>query len=315
MSEEREQLNILSRVLGHSYASGGEHLYYCPKCKHHKRKLSVNLQKDKFKCWICDYAGHSIRRVVKKYGSFSDLQQWDRLTGTVEISLFDNLFGDVSGEEEPERVDMPEEFVSLTSKELPISSKLATKYLFERGVTRQDILKWKIGYCPEGEYGGRIIVPSFSESGDLNFFVGRSYTGHWQKYNQPSVSRDIVFNHLYVDWDEDIVLVEGVFDAIVDGTNAIPILGSRLKENSKLFQEIVSHDSTVYVALDPDAERKALRLIRDLLQYDIELYKINIHPYSDVGEMFPNEFEKRKSEAQQMTQDSLLMYCASADIK
>ena len=101
MSEEREQVKILSRVLGHSYASGGERLYYCPKCKHHKRKMSVNFEKDKFKCWICDYAGHSIRRVVKKHGAFSDLQQWDRLTGTVEINLFDNLFGDAAAEEPP----------------------------------------------------------------------------------------------------------------------------------------------------------------------------------------------------------------------
>ena len=315
MSEEREQINILSRVLGHSYASGGERLYHCPKCKHHKRKMSVNLAKDKFKCWICDYAGHSIRRVVKKYGSFTDLQQWDRLTGAVEISLFDQLFGDVANDEEMEPVDMPQEFVSLANKNLPISSRLALKYLFERGVTRRDILRWKIGYCSEGEYAGRIIIPSFSETGDLNFFVGRSYTNHWQKYNQPSVSRDIVFNHLYIDWDEDIILVEGVFDAIVAGPNSIPILGSSLKENSKLFQEIVSHDSTVYVALDPDAERKAIRLIRDLLEYDIELYKIDILPYSDVGEMFSTEFEKRKDMAQQMTQDGLLRYCASSRVK
>jgi DNA primase len=315
MSAEHEQIGILSKILGHSYISGHERLYHCPRCKHHKRKMSVNLPKDKFKCWICDYAGHSIRRVVKNFGSFSDLRRWDRLTGTVEISLFDRLFGGTELEEPPEPVAMPKEFVSLANRNLPISSKLALKYLYERGVTRQEILKWKIGYCSEGEYAGRIIVPSFSESGDLNFFVGRSYTGQWQKYNQPSVSRDIVFNHLYIDWDEDVILVEGVFDAIVAGSNAIPILGSSLKENSKLFQEIVSHDSTVYVALDPDAERKALRLIRDLLEYDVELYKINIFPYSDVGEMFSTEFEKRKAQAQQMTQDSLLRYRASSRVK
>ena len=315
MSAEQEQINILSKVLGRSYMSGDERLYYCPKCKHHKRKMSVNLDKDKFKCWICDYAGHSIRRVVKKFGAFSDLQKWDRLSGEVEISLFDSLFGDIEQKEENEQVDMPKEFVSLTGKSLPVSSKLALKYLFDRGVTREDILRWKIGYCSEGEYGGRIIVPSFAETGELNFFVARSYTGHWQKYSQPSVSRDIVFNQLYIDWDEDLVLVEGVFDAIVAGSNSIPILGSSLKENSKLFQEIALRDSTVYVALDPDAERKALRLIKNLLQYDIELYKVDIYPYSDVGEMFPSEFEKRKAQAQRMTQESLLMYCASADIK
>ena len=46
-----------------------------------------------------------------------------------------------------------------------------------------------------------------------------------------------MFNEFYVDWDE-VVLVEGV-DAIIAGFNAILILGSTLRENSRLFQQIV----------------------------------------------------------------------------
>ena len=34
-----------------------------------------------------------------------------------------------------------------------------------------------------------------------------------------------------------------------------------------------------------NAEKKALNLIKKLLTFDIELYKVNIAPYSDVGEM------------------------------
>ena len=30
-----------------------------------------------------------------------------------------------------------------------------------------------MGYCTEGRYGGRIIVPSFNNSGDLNYFIAR----------------------------------------------------------------------------------------------------------------------------------------------
>jgi len=151
--------------------------------------------------------------------------------------------------------------------------------------------------------------------GDLNYFVGRTYTSHWRRYDQPSVSRDIVFNHLYIDWDSDLVIVEGVFDAIVAGANSVPILGSVLRENSKLFQEIVKHDTPVYVALDPDAEKKALRLIKQLLEYGIELYKIDISPYGDVGEMFREEFNRRKEKAMLMDNDSYLLYCAQRDIK
>ena len=308
-----EKLKILGDVLGRRYTSGSEHLYACPRCTHHKLKLSVNLSKDKFKCWVCDYAGHPIRRLIKSGGSYTQLVEWDQLDGKTDISLFERLFSVEEPETEPE-VELPEEFVSLTSKKLPLSTKPAIKYLNRRGLTKEDILRWKIGSCSRGPYGERIIIPSFGETGKLNYFVGRSYSGNWRKYDQPAVSRDIVFNHLYIDWDSDIIIVEGVFDAIVAGPNSIPILGSVLKENSKLFQEIVKHDSTVYVALDPDAERKALKLIKQLLQYDIELYKIDTQPYGDVGEMFKDDFNRRKDQAMTMTENAHLRYCAKNGI-
>ena len=115
---------------------------------------------------------------------------------------------------------------------------------------------WKMGYCTEGRYGGRIIVPSFNNSGDLNYFIARSYVGHRMKYLNPPVSKNVVFNELYVDWDEPVVIVEGVFDAITVGQNGIPILGSSLREESKLFQALVLNDTPVYLALDEDAEKK-----------------------------------------------------------
>ncbi len=38
--------------------------------------------------------------------------------------------------------------------------------------------------------------------------------------------------------------------------NAIPLLGSTLNEKTTLFNKIVQYDPTIYVALDPDAEKK-----------------------------------------------------------
>ena len=57
-----------------------------------------------------------------------------------------------------------------------------------------------------------------------------------------------------VDWDEPVVLVEGVFDAIVVGDNAIPI-SVNPTEDSRLFQALAIHDTQIFVALDPDAEK------------------------------------------------------------
>jgi hypothetical protein len=101
--------------------------------------------------------------------------------------------------------------------------------------------------------------------------------------------------------------VEGVFDALVSGPNTVPILGSTLREDSQLFQEIVKHDTPIYLALDPDAEKKAMRLIKKLLEYDVEVYKIDISSYSDVGEMSKEVFEQRKKEAVRMNTSNYLL--------
>ena len=102
-----------------------------------------------------------------------------------------------------------------------------------------------------------------------------------------------------IDWDEPIVLVEGVFDAIAAGENAIPILGSTLREQSRLFQAIAIHDTPVYMALDHDAEKKAEWIIKSLLKYDLEVFKIPIDE-ADVGEMGGEEFKQRLLSARQI---------------
>ena len=306
---ETRKLQILKEILGNFHYSGDEYLFYCPKCNHHKRKLSANLKIDKFKCWICEFAGSTIYRLIRRYGSHGQKKEWENLTGRVDLTEFETLF--LQEESEPgQKLRLPENFVSLTNREQSLASSPAKKYLKDRGVTKKDILYWKIGYCTSGEYSGRVIVPSFNNDGYVNYFVGRAYNSSWKKYKNPAVSKDVIFNSLYINWEEDVSIVEGVFDAIVAGPNSIPILGSTLKENSELFKAIVKNDTPVYIALDPDAEKKAINLIKNLLTYDVELYKVDISPHSDVGEMTKEEFKRRKEEAIPMTQESLLLYQA-----
>ena len=144
--------------------------------------------------------------------------------------------------------------------------------------------------------------------GYANYFVARTYNGDWRKYLNPSLSKNIIFNHLYIDWDSDIILVEGVFDAIVAGPNAIPLLGSTLREESKLFQEIVKNDASVFLALDKDAEEKSKKIISKLILYDVETYAIDTSGFEDVGEMTKDEFKLRKENATNVATENYLLY-------
>ena len=307
MSNE-QKIRILSSIFGDCSYSGKEILFYCPSCKHHKKKLSISVDKDKFKCWICDFAGNSLRRLVRRYGNNSQKQEWYKIDDRVDLSgdLDFDLFE--KHQQQESKIDLPVEFVSLCNKDTLVNS-IPIGYLKKRGIDKQDILKWKIGYCSRGEHEGRIVVPSFNKKGEPNFFISRRYMESvFPKFKNPAVSKDIIFNELYLDFDEDLIITEGVFDAIKAGDNAVPILGSTMSERSRLFQKIVQYDSTVYMALDPDAEEKENKIIESLLKYGIEVYKIDVAPYKDVGEMSKEEFQKRKKDAQLVDNDNYFIY-------
>jgi len=296
----QKQIKIIKDFLGSHYKSKDEYLFYCPKCKHHKRKLSLNFDKNVFKCWICDYIGKDIGRLVYSYGTPENKRQWKVIAGVVDFSELDE-------KEEKLTVKLPEEFITLTGKNVKPLSIPARKYLKERNLTRNDLVWWKIGYCPDGEFKKRIIIPSFDLSGSVDYFIARSYTsGSWQKYKNPPSEKDFIFNELYLDWNSDVTIVEGVFDAMVAG-NAIPLLGSTLRENSYVFQKILDNCQEIYIALDADATEKELKIGKLFMSYGVDVYRIDTSGFGDIGEMDKETFQTRKKTATFLSLDNYLV--------
>jgi len=300
-----KKLEIVHDLLGSYRSIGDEYLFHCPYCNHHKKKMSLNLAMNVFKCWVCDTRGKNIYRLIRQFGTYQQRQKWLQLEGRLDIAEFDKFFSEANEEIQVQTVEPPENFISLCNRHLPRSSQRPFDYLMNRGVTKKDILFWKLGYCDEGRYSGRILGPSFNNDGDWNFFVSRSFCGHRQRYLNPKADRNIIFNELYVDWDEPIVLVEGLFDAIVAGQNSVPVLGSSIRPYSKLFQAIVINDTPVYLAFDEDAKKKTEYIIKNMLKYDIELYLIDTSGCEDVGSMTKHEFLSRKDNAKRIEGDYL----------
>ena len=288
-----EKLKLLKRALGNSWSNGSEHLFYCPKCRHHKKKLSINIEKGVFKCWICDYSGTKISPLIRKFAP-SYYADWRKLAGEVDLAKYETIFSE-HVPNPPQVIDLPQNFQTLTGKKTKLKEK-PLRYMYSRGFSNKDILLWKVGFCDYGEYQNRIIIPSFNDSGDVNFFIARSYTDDWMKYKNPRVSKDIVFNSLNINWQEDLTLTEGVFDAM-KCKNSVPLLGSTLRENSKLFQKICECKPDVYLALDEDAKGKEFGIAKKLREYGIRVRSIDISGYSDIGEMPQEVVENRKQNA------------------
>ena len=308
MLEVKKQ-RIITQVLGRPYKQGKEFLFPSRCCGHHKNKLSVNFNKNVAKCWVCDWKTKNLARVVFRWGNRQQKNAWTELDTTITPGDLDNLFQEE--EEQKQRVDLPEQFKTLTGS-INFLQQGAMKYLKKRGICKEDILKWKIGYAGSGEYSERIIFPSFDSEGYCNFFTARSYGKKWPNYLNGPGNKDIIFNDLYLDWTAPVTLVEGVFDAIVAGDNAIPILGSTLRKNSRLFQMIADKGVAVYLALDPDAEKKSLHIAKSLLEYGVEVFRIDVSPYKDVGEMTKEQFQYRKRKAEMVSNDTFLLQAAQS---
>ena len=302
----QEKIKILESFLGAPYKIKEEFLFRCPKCDHHKKKLSVNIAKDVFKCWICDYSGKTIKTLIKRFAKSEDYSRWAELSGEIEIRDFDLLFSPKE-EKKREQLNLPDSFISLTNRSLPASAKLAIEYLAQRGIDKGKIKKHKIGYCPSGRYRDRVIIPSFDSEGFLNYFVSRAYKGSGAKYINPPTTKDVIFGELNIDWTRDIVIVEGVFDSI-EVENSIPILGSTVRENSLLFKRIVESGVGVYVALDPDAALKSYAITKLFDSYGVRVKQVKLTGDSDISELGSEGFKLLKNQSNFLDKNDYLLY-------
>ena len=117
--------------MGDYYESSNEMLFSCPFCNHYKKKMSINLEKNVWKCWVCDSSGRSVDFLVKKFGSAADLKDWglDRELNFENIEFI--LFGE-KVEVKKETVFLPEEFIPLFAPGCSYHKQRALKYMRKR---------------------------------------------------------------------------------------------------------------------------------------------------------------------------------------
>ena len=249
----------------------GEHAFHCPFCNHHKKKLQVNLETQKWHCWVCNAGGHKIGILLRKINAPKQI-----------ISEVLKILGDYKGikhekEEKTEyNVSLPQCYKPLWRKSDDLLYKNAIHYLRQRGIGSVDILRYSMGYCTSNGYSNRIIIPSYDRDGKLNYFIARDmFPNSKFKYKNPPMSKDMIGFEMYINWKEPIVLCEGVFDAIAIRNNAIPLLG-KFPSRTLLSELAYQQPKRIYVALDTDAKKDALKLVKFLMDSGIETYLLEM---------------------------------------
>ena len=153
---------IVTDILGSPTRQNQEYLYPSVCCGHHKKKLSINFEKNVAKCWVCDWRTKNLKRIVRRWGTRRHIDAWRDLEGDANSGDLDNLF-EITTEQE-QRIDLPTEFKTLTGVPTILDNR-ALAYLRSRRITKEDILRWKIGYCAVGQYENRIVIHSFGVEG------------------------------------------------------------------------------------------------------------------------------------------------------
>ena len=294
-------LGSVENLLGKSQKKAREnHAFHCPFCNHHKPKLEINFATNEkgenpWECWVCNTRGRTIRSLLYQLKTPKDQAR--------EVLKYVKK-GDIYEYKHIGAVELPKNFQLIyEASPTSIIANNVKKYLYERGLTDNDFIKYGIGYCTSGEYGGRIIIPSYSASNQLNYFVARSYDGNYYKYKNPETSKDIIFFENLINWNQPIIICEGVFDAIAIRRNA---MGKSISK--ALLKQIIQSDvEDIYIALDQDAIKKALEYCEQFLNIGKQVYLVDLKE-KDPSDMGFLAFTRHIQQAQELDLTSLMRF-------
>lgn len=239
----------------------------CPFHEETTSSFHASLTKNVFHCFGCQAKGNildfvALKERVDVRNAAVMIQEWFQVAG-----------GNQSGSlgDESEIRDRAAETQDEASEENPpLTFRLSNlnprhPYLSERGLERETIEYFGLGYCSSGLMRGRVVIPIHNERGELVAYSGR-YLGEppegRPKYLLPSGFRksQVVFNLDRAGKnakESGLVVVEGFFDVFrvwqAGFPHVVAIMGSALSERqSDLLVASVGPSGRIALLLDQD---------------------------------------------------------------
>ncbi len=236
------------------------YVYDCPYCGNPRRNFQINIVSHVFHCWSCNRGGHLGTFFHDFNLDYSLLPERGERKESFQVEK----------ERKEAVMALPEEADDILSS-IGCFAKQALDYLkIDRGLTERDIFKYGIKYCYHGEYAGRVIVPLY-ESGDLVYFIARSYGYGVKPYLNPEMKRKDILPILWGDDPAELVIVEGVFDAIAvhkTGRTVLPMIGKALSKE-QIARLVDMNFSKLIVMTDADAYSDGILLAKRLAKEEL----------------------------------------------
>jgi hypothetical protein len=302
----------------------------CPKCNAesllgtNKKKLVIRTDDFRCHCWVCGFKGRTILRLLKDYHPEAVHEFIDQF-GTmfvVDMDTNDHLSipfiiqrileqDEVLLPSPNKPISLPKGFMLLAPQWSSEKGHVgqANRYLYRRGLDLEDLWLYKIGISTQNnDHINRVIFPSYDSYGKLNFHSSRTIYGARPKYIDAETPKEnIVFNEINIDWNKELIVVEGPFDMVKCPENVTCLLGSDLTTNYTLFQRIVENNTPVVLGLDNDAKKKTFNILKLLLEHQVSTRLMTPPSHvNDVGELTKVQVKHLYEDAETVSHKTLL---------
>lgn len=256
--------NLLEEVFGHPKNNTSNQIQFnCPNCA----KLNYGVPDDKYnlevnislnnngkynkvcKCWKCGLCG-PLFFIYKKYANKKQI---------AEFLKYENEPIILSQIKKYKIFGLPKEFISFQKIDKNnVLHMEAYEYLKNRKVSDFLIKRDNLGFCLEGYYKNRIVIPSYGLDGKINFYITRTFQkieNKYQTYKLPQADKkEIIFNEKHINWNSTVYIVEAYFEYTTIPVNTIVLLGKSLQDN--ILSKLVKYKPNVIIMLNPDAIEK-----------------------------------------------------------
>jgi hypothetical protein len=299
--------------------SEGNLILTCPRCE--KEKLWVlivdrdDIRAPAWQCFYCQDGGRTALSLVQR------LEDCDTFNALELIAKFqkgneplvdlrrlveERLVGEIEvWDSSANRVPLPDEFIPV-----PFGSKRRDlpPYFKERGIGPKKAHRYRLGWCDDGYFANRLVVPVMSGE-DVVFFVARYMDAKTPKgvkktlYPKGAKPGRHLFNYDRAKHCQTIRIVEGVLDAIHVGKSAVATFGTSLSQY-QLEMLMRSSANEIVIMWDRDAIDKA----RSLADRLADLWTIRVVELPDARD--PDEHSRES--LRQLEQEAPQLNAAGA---